>query len=301
MRGRSLLVALWLCVSAMGHMVLFAVLWRLFIRSRTGQLLDYLALSGNWIGRRHITGIIDLVLNTMSVVSLAAAIIVVCFIGLAQRRVAVALVAALLIVGSNGMTQLIKYGIYRPQYGIDEAREAAGNSFPSGHTAIAASVAVALVFVLPPRMRGLGAVLGAGYMALAGVATLSAGWHRPSDAVGATVVVGGWAAIAGLVLLLVHRNRPQERPHFTTAGLLLAAALVLLLVALAGVHWTNQVLQDEPGELSRDRLLAAYGGGAAGIAGTAALVMGLVLATIHRVVPRAPAEPAQPVEPIASE
>ncbi|HEV7711794.1 MAG TPA: hypothetical protein VGP16_26640, partial [Asanoa sp.] len=50
---------------------------------------------------------------------------------------------------------------------------------------------------------------------------------------------------------------------------------------------TNQVLSTPVDELSRHRLLAAYGGGAMGIAGTASLLIASVLATAHRVVPQA--------------
>ena len=108
----------------------------------------------------------------------------------------------------------------RPYLGVDPQRIEAGNSLPSGHTTVAASVAVALVFVLPPRARGFAAVVGAGYTALVGVATMSAGWHRPSDSVAALLVVGGWAAAAGLALMIAARlaplvglrSKPRGRP-----------------------------------------------------------------------------------------
>jgi hypothetical protein len=56
------------------------------------------------------------------------------------------------------------------------------------------------------------------------------------------------------------------------------------------LRWTNQVLQIPPDELSRRRLFAAYAGGMAGIAGTACLMMAVVTATIHVVVPRSTPE-----------
>jgi hypothetical protein len=45
------------------------------------------------------------------------------------------------------------------------------------------------------------------------------------------------------------------------------------------------VLTPDPEQLSRQRLFGAYAGSAAGIAGTASLLMGLMLATVHRAVP----------------
>jgi hypothetical protein len=231
----------------------------------------------------------------MSIAALVLTTVVIGFIALIRGRVALAVVVTLFIVGANATVQAAKYAIQRPDFGVDPERAAAGNSFPSGHTAVAVSFAVALVLVLPPRLRGVAAVLGAGYAALAGVATLSAGWHRPSDAVAAILVVGAWAAAAGLLLVLVQRRGAQAERHGAQAGVadahpvaakaLALGGLGLLAVAAVSFALTHQVLAIPPDELSQRRLLAAYAGSAAGIAGAAALTMALVLSTVHRVVP----------------
>jgi uncharacterized membrane protein YbhN (UPF0104 family) len=140
-------------------------------------------------------------------------------------------------------------------------------------------------------VRGVGAVIGACYAALVGVATLSAGWHRPSDAIGAFLIVGIWAALAG-VLLRVLRKRGdrvvEKESHKRTELGLFAAALVLLGLAAIGLHFTDQVAAYDPASLTNRRLAAAYSGAAAGIGGVAAFMMALVLLTVHRVVPRRP-------------
>src|SRR5262249_16624387 len=72
------------------------------------------------------------------------------------------------------------------------------NSFPSGHTTTAFAVGVAAALVAPPRWRrpvAAGAFL---YGTAIGIATIAAGWHRPSDVAGALLVVTGWAAGVGL-------------------------------------------------------------------------------------------------------
>ncbi|HLL65954.1 MAG TPA: phosphatase PAP2 family protein [Micromonosporaceae bacterium] len=285
----------WLALLGAAHAVVFLLVWRFFVTTEHGQLLDTAALAGNTIGRRTVDGLVDTTLNAMSVVSLAIATAVIGFIALIRRRVLLAVVAITLIVGANVTTQVLKYLITRPDLGVDEARAAAGNSLPSGHTTVAASVAIALVLVLPARVRAVGAVIAAGYAALAGVATLSAGWHRPSDAVAALLIAGGWAALAGFLLLLAqHREAFQtgQAAHRASVAVLLFVGIALLAVAVA-VWLTDQALPTSPEELSRQRLFAAYAGGAAGIAGTAGVVTGLVLASVHRVVPRrgAPAGP----------
>jgi hypothetical protein len=269
----------------------FVAVWRWFVRTERGQLLDTVALTGNTIGRERIDELVGSVLNAMSIAALVTTTVVIGFIALIRGRVALAVVATLFIVGANATVQALKYAIHRPDFGVDPERAAAGNSLPSGHAAVAISFAVALVLVLPPRMRGPGAVFGAGYAALVGVATLSAGWHRPSDAVAAMLLVGAWAAIAGVLLILIQRGGGRATAgdsHGSVARMLALGGVALLAVAAVSLALTDQVVSVPPDELGRRRLLAAYAGSAAGIAGTASLVMALVVATVHRVVPARP-------------
>ena len=281
----------WLVLLLIGQVVALALLWHFAVRTGHGQALDTVALAGNSIGQDRVDGLTSTVLNAMSVLSLLLATGVIGFIALIRGRLALAVLATLLIAGANLTTQLLKYLIIRPDLGVDPERAAAGNSLPSGHTAVAASVAVALVLVLPRTFRAWGAVLGAGYTALAGVATLSAGWHRPSDALAALLVVGAWAAFVGLLLVRTQRARAQVAPgdaHHRTTNLLVVLGVVLLAVAAAAIARTDPLLSMPVDELTRRQLLVAYAGGAAGITGAASLMMALVLATVHRVVPRQP-------------
>jgi hypothetical protein len=220
---------------------------------------------------------------------LLAATAIIGFIALVRRGLWLAFVATLLVVGANLTTQVLKSAITRPDLGIDPERATAGNSLPSGHTAVAASVAVALVLVLPSRVRAWWAVLGAGYTALAGVATMSAGWHRPSDAVASLLVVGAWAGVAGLLLIAGQRRDAFLQPgeaHRFTAATLAVAGIGLLVAALVAVDWTNAVMRTPLDDLNRGRLFIAYAGSAAGISGVTCLLFAAVLATVHQVVPR---------------
>jgi membrane-associated phospholipid phosphatase len=300
MRRWPIGLVLWLSALAAAEVVAFVAIWRFFVQSRHGQLLETVALTGNTIGQARVSDIVDTVLNTMSVLSLAIAMAVVAFIALIRRRVAVAFGVIILIVGANVTTQLLKRIITRPELGVDLERAAAGNSLPSGHTTIAASVAVALILVLPARLRGTGAVLGALFTALAGVATLSAGWHRPSDAVAAVLVVGGWACAVALFIVAAQRDHGSVR--YGPSSRLVVPLLALGGLALLGLCWVafqfvEPVLSTPVEELSRYRLFAGYAGGAAGIAGAVGLVLATVLATVHRVVPQVVPPAAEPHEP----
>jgi membrane-associated phospholipid phosphatase len=282
-------LALWLLVLAAVEAVAFLAVEHFFVQSVHGQLLDTVALTGNRIGRTRIEQLVDTILNTLTGASLVVNTAVVGFIALVRRRVAVAFGALLLIAGANLTTQVLKHVISRPELGVDVERAAAGNSLPSGHTTVAASVVAAFILVLPAGTRGLGAVAGAVFAAAAGVATLSAGWHRPSDAVCALLVVGAWACVAGLFVVAVQRRHGNVDygPPSRFAVVLLLGGLALLCGAGFALALTNQVLAIPADELSRRRLFAAYAGGAMGIAGTTGLVFGAMLATVHRVVPRA--------------
>ncbi|MER7168920.1 phosphatase PAP2 family protein [Micromonospora sp. NPDC000207] len=281
--------AVWLVVLALAQMGAFVVLWRLAVHTPLGQWLDTVALTGNQIGRAQVTGPVNKILNAMSVVSLLAATAFIGFIALIRGRVALAITATLLIGGANITTQILKYGMDRPDFGVDPERAFVGNSLPSGHTTVAASVAVALMLVLPPKVRVLGTVLAAGYAAIAGVATLSASWHRPSDAVAAYLVVGVWAALAGLVLLLTQREDAKistEDAHRMAAILLGGAGLVAICVSAVALAWLVDLPRVAPDQLTRRPLFAGYAGSAAGIAGVMGVVAALMLAVVHRLVPR---------------
>ncbi|MFE0588317.1 phosphatase PAP2 family protein [Micromonospora echinospora] len=279
----------WLVLLAVTHVVALFAVWRFALHTETGQWLDTVALTGNQIGQDRIDEPVDRVLNAVSVVSLLAATAMIGFIALLRRRIALAVTATALIVGANVTTQLLKYGLARPDYGIDPERAAVGNSLPSGHACVAASVAVALVLVLPRKVRVPGAFLGAGYAAVNGVATLSAGWHRPSDAVAAFLVVGAWAAAGGLLLLLTQREQAQVEPadaHRTAALVLGVAGLVAIIVSAVALGWLDGQPTEPVRELTRRPLFVGYAGSAAGIVGTMGVVMALVLASVHRLVPR---------------
>ncbi|GFJ96318.1 hypothetical protein Prum_099600 [Phytohabitans rumicis] len=183
---------------------------------------------------------------------------------------------------------MLKHGLYRPDFGIDPERASAGNSFPSGHATVAMSVVVALVLVLPPRVRGLAAVAGAGYATVAGVATMSLGWHRPSDVAGAVLIVGGWAAAAGLLLVLAQGRDAYVRTgdaHPFAAVALMITGLALLAAAAWAYRATDAASTTPVDEMGRTTLLTAYAGAAAGIAGVTCTVLALTLATVHRIVP----------------
>ncbi|MCX4788199.1 phosphatase PAP2 family protein [Streptomyces sp. NBC_01221] len=73
-------------------------------------------------------------------------------------------------------------------------------SFPSGHVAIAAGLALGAVLVASPRARPYVAAAGALWLAVTAAAVQALYWHRPSDALGATLLACAAYTIATRLL-----------------------------------------------------------------------------------------------------
>jgi hypothetical protein len=65
-------------------------------------------------------------------------------------------------------------------------------SFPSGHSAIAAALALAVAATVGPRVARLWWGPLVAWVSLVAAATVAAGWHRPSDAVGGVLLAVVW-------------------------------------------------------------------------------------------------------------
>ena len=287
----------WLTMLWLANVVLLiAVAWA-SVRTIRGQMLDTVALYGNSLGRRTLDDPLDVALNAVSVGSIVIILAAILVVALARRRVTLAIMSTAVVVGSAATAYLLKRGIDRPFLGVDPDRASAGNSLPSGHATAAAAFAIGLTLVLPPVARGVASLLGATYAAVVGVATLSSGWHRLSDVVAAYLVVGGWAALAGLVLVLAQRPTAVVNRR-DRAGWSLAAATALgsflAVIGLAVLFYVTQRMS-EPVELMDPSLLRlGYIGSVLVVGGSAYLMMAVVLFSVHRVVPHQTASRATP-------
>src|SRR5699024_8797995 len=100
-----------------------------------GQVVDDLARSGSGqAGLLHT--LTHPVLELVSAPFIVLAGVAIVAIALLRRRYALAIASAAIYIGANVTTQLIKPTLDRPEYG---AVTAYGNSWPSGHTTVAAA------------------------------------------------------------------------------------------------------------------------------------------------------------------
>lgn len=134
---------------------------------------------------------------------LAACCLIVVGVSAARGQAMLGFASASIIPCSIGAARLFKLVLLsRPALGVTPIVLSSANSFPSGHTTAAASIGVAISLVVSPNSRrGIG-VLGVLWTAAVGVGVVVAGWHRPSDAIGAAALAG---AVYCAVRLICHR------------------------------------------------------------------------------------------------
>jgi membrane-associated phospholipid phosphatase len=274
--ARRLLALGVLCV------LLTAGLYVIFVRTGLGQRIDDAALDGRaTLSARSVNSADDL-LRTVSVASVAILGGGIVLVAVMRTRFLLAAAAAAVIAGANVTTQVLKAVLPRPDLIAGQAEIDIGNTLPSGHTTVAASIAVAALLVAPRRLRGAVAVVGVLYAAAIGVATLTAGWHRPSDAIAAVSVVVGWGALAACVIVV--RTAPGESQRTATpfaSRLLVAAGGALCAVTFAGL--AAALVARRLGQLGAVELGPAFVSAAVSIAGAALLLVGLLLVALRPV------------------
>ncbi|WP_067507053.1 phosphatase PAP2 family protein [Actinoplanes sp. TFC3] len=210
-----------------------AALYYLCVRTGLGQRIDTDAMRGADVDHPRAVEVMQRALNGTTLVSLIAVCVAAAAIGFVRRRADLAIAAAVLVLGANATTRVLKTYLVRP----DLDGTSMPNSFPSGHTTAAASVAFALILTLPFAVRGTVAVIGAAYTTIIAVATVWAEWHRPSDTMAALLVVLAWGALASTIVRLgrVRITGVTARPNRYVMLLFAIGGTLSLVVAAAGL------------------------------------------------------------------
>ncbi|MDO4901007.1 phosphatase PAP2 family protein [Actinomyces sp.] len=279
----------------------FYAVWRASVAYPTGQAMEQMAFVGSRIGARFVSA---QALGLLQVVSVPAAIglVLVVLVGAlwrgSRRR---ALWAAGTVVAINVSTQVIKYLVLsRPDFGFSQ-KFGGANTLPSGHTAVAASAAVALILVSTPRWRPAAAWAGAVLAAAMGYATLVCQWHRPGDVLAALLLATCWGGVAitfgawadeprrgdADVWTRIRQYQP-ENSFFSVVvlgGLAVFAgvnALVFEVITWRNVVDVGGVAAVAAGQITRDSAFLAYAAGAFGTVGMA----GMGMASLALLTPR---------------
>ena len=196
------LLAAAVCAAAIWALAHFAV------GTASGQRLDQLTMSGAVAHEGQLAQAATLMVTTVSVPVVTVAMGMAALLVVLRRRARLLLPLGVLVVGANLSTQAIKHLVISRE-ALGPGIDVTPNSFPSGHTTLAASAVIALVLA-SGRARGVVAIPGALWTAGAGIGTLVVGWHRPSDVVGAILVVAAWTFLV-LAADGAHTRRRRAR------------------------------------------------------------------------------------------
>ena len=280
--------ARWCAALAAACVLGFVAVYLLAVRTVRGQELEITAMNGRAVQPPKLGEAAQGLLGTVSIASLAVLMAVVLAVALVRRHGRLAVVIAIVVGGSIVTTEVLKRKILtRPGLIAYGDTTPPFNSLPSGHATVAMCVVIALMLVVPRRLQGIVALVGAPYAVGIGIATVIEGWHRPSDVVAGCLVVGGWT-FAGLALLDgIGAMQPEERrpwERFIAPGM--AVGLVLSVAALAGttiyglrLHYGG-VGQLDP-RVPALKPALAFGFSTASIATMATLVVGSVLLVLR--------------------
>ncbi len=233
-----------LAVLGLVSAALVGPLWLATTQTEAGQRIADLILYGRTSAAPLVLGAAR---DTLATISLAMGVIATLGLAtLALARGGPALIAAVvaLIAGANATTQLLQGSLDRPDL-LAGAAYAIGNSFPSGHVTLVASLALAALLIVPRELRTTAAVIVAVVIAAVGTSTITAGWHRLADVLGAILISLAWAALATSVLVVVQGWMPRRTwRRGLGAGASTAAAFAGAAALLAGALGLAVVIAD---------------------------------------------------------
>lgn len=192
-------------VAAAGWCVVaFGVLLALAYYVPPAQYLDAAALHGFVaVGRTSLADVATVLAHLCNPLPYSLAGLVVIAVAARTRGPRTAAAVALLLVGANATSQLLKpllahhRELYHTQFKLYNIRPAA---FPSGHATAAMALALAVLIVVPRSYRPLTATLGALFTVAVSFSVLILEWHFPSDIVGGFLIATafGLATFAAL-------------------------------------------------------------------------------------------------------
>ena len=276
-RARWCAVLAALCVTGVAAVYVVAV------RTFRGQVLETTAMNGRAVQPKKLGEAAQGLLGTVSVASLAILMAIVLSVALIRRNVRLAGVVAFIVAGSIVTTEVLKLKLLRrPQLNVYGDPTTPFNTLPSGHTTVAMCVVVALILVVPRRSQGIVALLGAPYPIGIGIATVIAGWHRPSDVLAGCLVVGAWTFGGLLVLNALGAMEPEvRRPWERFIAPAIVVGLVLSVIALATTTLYGVRIHYRPigvlGSRGALKPAIAFGFSTASIATVATLIIGSLL------------------------
>jgi hypothetical protein len=154
-------------------------------------------------------------------------------IALLRRKPRLAVTAAVIMGSSVVIAEIAKHLLPRPEL-VEAPPGWLHNSAPSGHVTIAVAIGIGAIIVAPYAFRWLVTIAAAFYAAGISMDVATAGWHRLSGAISATLLVIAVACVGLVVLARLGRVAPF--PDRRLLGAIVATVVLgITAVGIGGV------------------------------------------------------------------
>ena len=268
---------LWLAAMSF---VLFCIVYLVGVRTHWGQTLDATAMSGRSTLAPRTVPAASRLLGTIDKSSLVLVGGSIVLVALLRRRPLLALGAAVLIGGAIITTEILKKVVLpRPDLGVVDPLGRLA-TFPSGHTTVAMSLAMAAMLVAPSRYRA-----GVGSVRARSTRSGSASESSPPPTTDrATRSVRCSSSPPGprsspRHCSTVSVRAPRQRHAPVVSPALAIGGFALLVVAFLGLLATVEAIRFD--RLGTIEIGGAFFGAAAAIAGSVFLATGLLLIALR--------------------
>jgi hypothetical protein len=219
-----------------------------FVNTRWGQMIDDAAYAGRQIINPALIAYDHLILSAVSISTLVIAIVLILVVGALRHCLTAAAIVAIgfgcAVAGGELFKQRLPWHALisnDTQLPLDLQR----HTYPSGHTTIGASLAIALILMSSARWRPWMSMMGGLLSASFATGVLFIGWHRPSDALGGIFWSGFCMSLTALTVVAVLGK--QSREVQPAAGALASSILLIIVAAIALPLWfTNTKIAVPP-------------------------------------------------------
>jgi len=176
-------------------------------------------------------------LDFVSVAALLVAAAILLAVAAARRCILIGMIAVWAfgsaVLGAEVLKRSLPWHALVPDDALLQRRFQT-DTYPSGHATIGTSFALSLLLVSSSRWRPWLAVAGGSLSATFATSVSFAGWHRPSDALGALA----WSGLClTLAAALAVRLQGRPRPEIVNPRHAVLGSTVLTIVILAATWW----------------------------------------------------------------
>jgi membrane-associated phospholipid phosphatase len=278
-------------VGAVLCLIGLAITWAVADLVPGGRARDAAALNGYIdLGGPHVDRIANAVVSLIGLGKCAAFGALLMLVALARGRPRLAAVVPVVMIGSVLSSEALKPLLpHVHQFVSGGGLHISPDSWPSGHSTAAMSMALSAVLVAPRRWRGPVAALGGIFAVAVGFSVLTLAWHLPSDVVGGFLMAGLWMSMAVIAVQVAQLRWPARSGRravssagralwggaaaggsgAATIGILVLSGLALLAVLLTRAHAVLDFAESHHSLVGAAALIAAL---------AATLVSGLTLA-----------------------